>query len=109
MGKMKEKFLEEQQQASFSLQDEATWMESSDEFCCGNDCGCHEEMSDLQHQQQEQHESNQQSAAYDIWWNDLSNDQKEKMFSERDESEKEVIDQMTDYWEKNSTNESNNI
>ena len=108
MGKMKEKFLEEQQQASFSLQDEATWMEESDEFCCGNDCGCHEEMLNSQ-QQQEQHESNQQSAAYDIWWNDLSNDQKEKMFSERDESEKEVIDQMTDYWEKNGTNESNNI
>ena len=55
MGKMKEKFLEEQQQASFSLQDEATWMEESDEFCCGNDCGCHEEMLNSQ-QQQEQHE-----------------------------------------------------
>ena len=81
MGKMKEKFLDEQQQANFDLQDRMI----DDDYCCGQECGCHEE-----------NEANASAAAYDTWWKTLSNEQKEELFKDRDDSEKEVLDQMLD-------------
>ena len=78
---MKEKFLEEQQQANFDLQDRMI----DDDYCCGQTCGCHEE-----------NEANANAAAYDTWWKTLSNEQKEELFKDRDDSEKEVLDQMLD-------------
>ena len=81
MGKMKEKFLDEQQQANFDLQDRMI----DDDYCCGQECGCHEE-----------NEANKSAAEYDAWWKSLTNDQKEELFKDRDDSEKEMLDQMLD-------------
>ena len=83
MGRMKEKFLEEQQQANFDLQDRMI----DDDYCCGQSCGCHEE-----------NEANAAAytAEYDTWWGSLTDIQKEELFKDRDTSEKEMLDQMTD-------------
>jgi len=78
---MKEKFLDEQQRRDAEMQNQYL----DDDYCCGQQCGCHEE-----------NEINADAAEYDTWWNSLTNDQKEQLFKDRDDSEKEMLDQITD-------------
>jgi len=90
MGKMKEKFLEEQQQANFDLQDRMI----DDEYCCEQQC-CHEE-----------NEANANrpvnlAASYDAWWDSLTDDQKEQLFKDRDASERGMADE--DFFGPNKT------
>ena len=61
MGRMKEKFLDEQQRRDAEMQNQYL----DDDYCCGQQCGCHEE-----------NEANANAADYDAWWNSLTNDQK---------------------------------
>ena len=81
MGKMKEKFLDEQQRADAEIQNQYL----DDDYCCEQQCGCHEE-----------NEANANAASYDAWWNSLTDDQKEELFKDRDASEKEMLDQIAD-------------
>ena len=78
MGRMKEKFLEEQQQANFDLQDRMI----DDEYCCKQQCECHEE-----------NEANVNAASYDAWWDSLTDDQKEQLFKDQDASERGMTDE----------------
>jgi hypothetical protein len=82
MGKMKEKFLDEQQRADAEMQNQFI----DDGYCCGNECGCHVQ------RMQEQQEMEQNTAEYDAWWNSLTDDQKENIFDEQDASEKEYYE-----------------
>ena len=81
MGRMKEKFLDEQQRRDAEMQNQYP----DDGYCCGQQCGCHEE-----------NEANANAADYDAWWNSLTNDQKEQLFKDRDASEREMLDQIAD-------------
>ena len=81
MGRMKDKFIEEQEK----LMSENTmeWdfgpnNEPINDDCCNQECGCHEE--------------NINAAEYDAWWDSLTNDQKEQLFKDRDTSEKEYYE-----------------
>ena len=78
---MKEKFLDEQQRRDAEMQNQYL----DDDYCCGQQCGCHEE-----------NEANANAADYDAWWNSLTNDQKEQLFKDRDASEREMLDQIAD-------------
>ena len=78
MGRMKEKFLDEQQRRDAEMQNQYL----DDDYCCKQQCGCHEE-----------NETSAEAAAayaaeYDAWWNSLTDDQKEQLFKDRDDSEK---------------------
>ena len=73
MGRMKEKFLDEQQRRDAEMQNQYL----DDDYCCEQQCGCHEE-----------NETNVDAAEYDVWWNSLTNDQKEQLFKDRDASER---------------------
>ena len=77
MGKMKEKFLDEQQRADAEIQNQYL----DDDSCCEQQCGCHEE-----------NEANANAASYDAWWNSLTDNQKEELFKDRDVSEKEYYE-----------------
>ena len=77
MGRMKEKFLDEQQRRDAEMQNQYL----DDDYCCGQQCGCHEE-----------NEANANAAEYDTWWNSLTNNQKEQLFNDRDTSEKEYYE-----------------
>ena len=79
MGRMKEKFLDEQQRRDAEMQNQYL----DDDYCCNQQCGCHEE-----------NEANANAADYDAWWDSLTDDQKEQLFKDRAASEKEMIDQM---------------
>ena len=100
MGRMKEKFLEEQQQANFDLQDRMI----DDEYCCEQQCECHEE-----------NEANVNAASYDAWWDSLTDDQKEELFKDQAISEKEMLDQLeqTGYrlskWEDNTLTKTDDL
>ncbi|MBT6017955.1 hypothetical protein HOG81_01965 [bacterium] len=48
-----------------------------DEYCCEQQCGCHEE-----------NEANVNAASYGAWWDSLTDDQKEQLFKDRDASER---------------------
>ena len=74
---MKEKFLDEQQRRDAEMQNQYL----DDDYCCGKQCGCHEE-----------NEANANAAEYDTWWNSLTNNQKEQLFKDRDTSEKEYYE-----------------
>ena len=84
MGRMKEKFLDEQQRRDAEMQNQYL----DDDYCCGQQCGCHEE-----------NEAN--AAEYDAWWDSLTDDQKEQLFKDRDASEKEMTDE--DFFGPNKT------
>ena len=73
MGRMKEKFLDEQQRRDAEMQNQYL----DDDYCCGQQCGCHEE-----------NEANANAAEYDAWWDSLTDDQKEQLFKDQDASEK---------------------
>ena len=70
---MKEKFLDEQQRRDAEMQNQYL----DDGYCCGQQCGCHEE-----------NEANANAADYDAWWDSLTDDQKEQLFEDRDASER---------------------
>ena len=72
MGRMKEKFLDEQQRRDAEIQNQYL----DDDYCCNQECGCEDE-----------NEANS-AAEYDAWWNSLTDDQKEQLFRDRDDSEK---------------------
>ena len=78
---MKEKFLDEQQRRDAEMQNQYL----DDGYCCGQQCGCHEE-----------NEANANAADYDAWWDSLTDDQKEQLFKDRDASEREMLDQIAD-------------
>ena len=77
MGRMKEKFLDEQQRRDAEMQNQYL----DDDYCCGQQCGCHEE-----------NEANANAAEYDAWWDSLTDNQKEQLFKDRDTSEKEYYE-----------------
>ena len=79
MGRMKEKFLDEQQRKDAEIQNQYL----DDDYCCNQQCECHEE-----------NEANTNAAEYDAWWDSLTNSQKEQLFKDRAASEKEMVDQM---------------
>ena len=63
---MKEKFLDEQQRRDAEMQNQYL----DDDYCCGQQCGCHEE-----------NEANTNAAEYDAWWDSLTDDQKDRFRS----------------------------
>jgi hypothetical protein len=79
MGRMKEKFLDEQQRKDAEMQNQYI----DDDYCCNEECGCHEE-----------NKANNNAAEYDAWWNSLTDSQKEQLFEDRDASEKEAINKI---------------
>ena len=79
MGRMKEKFLDEQQRRDTEMQNQYL----DDDYCCEQQCDCHEE-----------NKANTNAAEYDAWWDSLTNSQKEQLFKDRAASEKEMVDQM---------------
>ena len=81
MGRMKEKFLDEQQRRDAEMQNQYL----DDGYCCGQQCGCHEE-----------NEANANAVEYDAWWDSLTDDQKEQLFKDQDASEREMLEQITD-------------
>ena len=83
MGRMKDKFIEEQERQL--SENTFEWDFTPNDDCCGQQCGCHEE-----------NEANANAADYDAWWNSLTNDQKEQLFKDRDASEREMLDQIAD-------------
>ena len=83
MGRMKEKFLDEQQRRDAEMQNQYL----DDDYCCGQQCGCHEE--------------NINAAEYDAWWDSLTDDQKEQLFKDRDASERGMTDE--DFFGPNKT------
>ena len=78
MGRMKEKFLDEQQRRDAEMQNQYL----DDDYCCGQQCGCHEE------NKTSAEAAAAYAAEYDAWWNSLTDDQKEQLFRDRDDSEK---------------------
>ena len=76
---MKEKFMDEQQRRDAEMQNQYL----DDDYCCGQQCGCHEE-----------NEAAQNAADYDAWWDSLTNGQKEQLFNDQDASEKEAISKI---------------
>ena len=79
MGKMKEKFLDEQQRADAEMQNQY----KDDDYCCNQECGCHEENTA---------DAAAYAAEYDAWWSSLTDTQKEELFRDRDVSEKEYYE-----------------
>lgn len=91
MGKMKDKFLEDQEKAlndaidafmddDYQLEEYYTSLKPED--CCGNDCHCTGEPAT-----QEDVQSN-----HDDWWNSLTNEQKQKLYNDQEEAEQDRID-----------------
>ena len=83
MGRMKDKFIKEQERQL--SENTFEWDFTPNDDCCGQQCGCHEE-----------NEANANAAEYDAWWDNLTNDQKEQLFKDRDASEREMLDQIAD-------------
>ena len=81
MGKMKEKFLDEQQRADAEMQNQY----KDDGYCCGQECDCHEENKAKTY-------ADAYAAEYDTWWSNLTDTQKEELFKDRDVSEKEYYE-----------------
>ena len=77
---MKEKFLDEQQRRDAEMQNQYL----DDDYCCGQQCGCHEE--------NKADAAAAYAAEYDAWWNSLTDDQKEQLFKDRDASEREYYE-----------------
>ena len=85
MGRMKDKFIEEQERQL--SENTFEWVFTPNDDCCGQQCGCHEE--------------NTNAAEYDAWWDSLTDDQKEQLFKDRDASEREMADE--DFFGPNKT------
>ena len=83
MGRMKDKFIEEQERQL--SENTFEWDYTPNNDCCGQQCGCHEE-----------NEANANAAEYGAWWDSLTDDQKEQLFKDRDASEREMLDQIAD-------------
>ena len=83
MGRMKDKFIEEQERQL--SENTFEWDFTPNDDCCEQQCGCHEE-----------NEANANAADYDAWWDSLTDDQKEQLFKDRDDSEREMLNQITD-------------
>ena len=93
MGKMKEKFLEDQEKA---IQDAVDAFMDDDyqlveyyasmkpEDCCGGGCHCEGE-SVTQEEVQAQH---------DAWWNSLTEEQKQQLYNDQEELFKLTIEEM---------------
>ena len=93
MGKMKEKFLEDQEKA---LQDaidafmdddyqlEEYYASMKPEDCCGNDCHCEGEPATQEESQ----------ANHDAWWNSLTEEQKQQLYNDKEELFKLTIEEM---------------
>ena len=80
MGRMKDKFIEEQEKlmSENTMEWEFGPNNEPKDSCCG--CGgCNENAAD-----------------YDAWWDSLTDDQKEQLFKDRDASEREMLDQIAD-------------
>ncbi len=88
MGRMKDKFIEEQERQL--SENTFEWDINPNDDCCGQQCGCHEE-----------NEANANAAEYDAWWNSLTDDQKEQLFEDRDASERGMTDE--DFFGPNKT------
>ena len=90
MGRMKDKFIEEQERQL--SENTFEWDYTPNDDCCGQQCGCHEE-----------NEANAAAyaAEYDAWWNSLTDDQKEQLFKDRDASERGMTDE--DFYGPNKT------
>ena len=91
MGKMKEKFLEDQEKAlndaidafiddDYQLNEYYASLKPED--CCGGDCHCTGEPAT-----QEDVQSN-----HDDWWNSLTEEQKQKLYNDQEEAEQDRID-----------------
>ena len=78
MGRMKEKFLDEQQRRDAEMQNQYL----DDDYCCNQQCGCHEE------NKTSAEDAAAYAAEYDAWWDSLTDDQKEQLFKDRDASER---------------------
>lgn len=83
---MKEKFLDEQQRAEAEMQNQYR----DDGYCCEQQCDYHEE-----------NEANANAASYDVWWDSLTDDQKEELFKDRDASERGMTEE--DFFGPNKT------
>ena len=83
---MKEKFMDEQQRRDAEMQNQYL----DDGYCCGQQCGCHEE-----------NKANANAADYDAWWGSLTDDQKEQLFKDQDASERGMTDE--DFFGPNKT------
>ena len=77
---MKEKFLDEQQRRDAEIQNQYI----DDDYCCNEECGCHEENT-----------ANNNAAEYDAWWNSLTDKQKQKLFEEADAAELENLERQS--------------
>ena len=91
MGKMKDKFLEDQEKAlndaidafiddDYQLNEYYASLKPED--CCGGDCHCTGEPAT-----QEDVQSN-----HDDWWNSLTEEQKQKLYNDQEEAEQDRID-----------------
>ena len=80
MGRMKDKFIEEQERQL--SENTFEWVFTPNDDCCGQQCGCHEENKN------DAEAAAAYAAEYDAWWNSLTDDQKEQLFKDRDDSEK---------------------
>ena len=92
MGRMKDKFIKEQER--LISEGSIEWNfgpnnEPINDDCCGQGC-CHEE-----------NEANANAADYDAWWDSLTDDQKEQLFKDRDASERGMTDE--DFFRPNKT------
>ena len=95
MGKMKDKFLEDQEKAlndaidafiddDYQLEEYYASMKPED--CCGGDCHCTGESVTQEEKQ----------ANHDDWWNSLTDEQKQKLYNDQEEAFKLTIEEMND-------------
>ena len=91
MGKMKDKFTEEQERLvneavkafmddDYQLEEYYASMKSED--CCSNNCYCEDESVTQEEVQ----------ANHDAWWNSLTEEQKQKLYEEAEAAEQDRID-----------------
>ena len=78
MGRMKDKFIEEQEKQS--LENTIEWNFNNEPI---------------------ENSSNINAKEYDAWWDSLTDDQKEELFKDRDASEREMADE--DFFGPNKT------
>ena len=106
MGKMKEKFMEEQEKAlndeidafiddDYQLEEYYASIKPEDD-CCGGDCHCKGEPATQKESQ----------ANHDAWWNSLTDEQKQQLYLDQEESINESNDEYLNHWLKNKDNES---
>ncbi len=82
---MKDKFIKEQEK--HLAENSIEWNfgpnnEPINDDCCGQEC-CHEDNAAS---------ASAYAAEYDTWWDSLTDDQKEQLFKDRDDSERDISD-----------------